>query len=84
MYIHIYMYRSQGHALAARECPPPFVFFVTRDTTVGTPICNASRARIKAHNLLNRSPLQGYLAHKKPPPPVGPPQGPRHSPTAGS
>ena len=28
--------------------------------------------------------LQGYLAHKKPPPPLGPPQGPRHSPTVGS
>ena len=28
--------------------------------------------------------LQGYLAHKKPPPPLGPPEGPRHEPTAGS
>ena len=26
-------------------------------------------------------PLQGYLAHKKLPPSLGPPQGPRHSPT---
>ena len=25
--------------------------------------------------------LQGYLPHKKPPTPLGPPQGPRHSPT---
>ena len=29
-------------------------------------------------------PLQGYLAHKKPPPPLGPPSGPTHSPTVGS
>ena len=28
-----------------------------------------------------RSGLQGYLAHKKQPPPLGSPQGPRHSPT---
>jgi len=28
--------------------------------------------------------LQGYLAHKKPPPPLGPPQDRRHSPTVGS
>ena len=28
--------------------------------------------------------LQGYLARNKPPPPLGPPQGPRHSPTVGS
>ena len=28
--------------------------------------------------------LQGYLAHKKTPSPLGPPQGPRHSPTVGS
>jgi hypothetical protein len=28
--------------------------------------------------------LQGYLAHKKHPPPLGPPQGPRRSPTVGS
>ena len=28
--------------------------------------------------------VQGYLAHKKQPPPLGPPQGPRHSPTVGS
>ena len=27
---------------------------------------------------------QGYLAHKKQPPSLGPPQGPKHSPTAGS
>ena len=27
---------------------------------------------------------QGYLAHKKPPTPLGPPQGPRQSPTIGS
>ena len=27
--------------------------------------------------------LQGYLAHKKPPPPLGPPEGPRHKPTVG-
>jgi len=30
------------------------------------------------------TPLQGYLAHKKRRPPLGPPQGPRHSPTVGS
>ena len=28
--------------------------------------------------------IQGYLAHKKPPPLPGAPQGPRHSPTVGS
>ena len=28
--------------------------------------------------------LQGYLAHKKQPPPLRPPQGPRHNPTVGS
>ena len=28
--------------------------------------------------------VQGYLAHKKQPPPLGPPQGPGHSPTGGS
>ena len=28
--------------------------------------------------------LQGYLAHKNPPTPLGPPSGPRHSPTVGS
>ena len=27
--------------------------------------------------------LQGYLAHKKQPPPLGPPKDPRHSPTVG-
>ena len=29
-------------------------------------------------------PAQGFLAHKNPPPPLGPPYGPRHSPTIGS
>ena len=28
--------------------------------------------------------LQGYLAHKKQPPPLGPPQDPRYGPTVGS
>ena len=28
--------------------------------------------------------LQGHRAHKKPPPPLGPPQGPRHGATVGS
>ena len=28
--------------------------------------------------------IQGYLAHKKPPTPLGPPKGPTHSPTVGS
>jgi len=28
--------------------------------------------------------VQGYLAHKKPPPPLGPPYGPRRRPTVGS
>jgi len=28
--------------------------------------------------------LQGYLAHKKPPAPIGPPHGPKHGPTVGS
>ena len=28
--------------------------------------------------------IQGYLAHKKPPPPLGPSQKPRHCPTVGS
>jgi hypothetical protein len=27
--------------------------------------------------------LQGYLAHKKPPTPLGPPKGPRHKSTVG-
>ena len=31
-----------------------------------------------------KSPLQGYLAHNKSPPPLGPPQGPRHMPAVGS
>ena len=30
------------------------------------------------------SEVQGYLAHKKPPSPIGPPQGPRLRPTSGS
>ena len=29
-------------------------------------------------------PLQGHLAHKTPPPPLGPPWEPRHGPTVGS
>ena len=30
-------------------------------------------------------PLEGYLAHERlPPPPLGPPQEPRHGPTVGS
>ena len=29
-------------------------------------------------------PLQGYLAHKEPAPPLGPPLGPMHIPTVGS
>ena len=33
---------------------------------------------------LTRTQLQGYLAHKKQRPPLGPPKGPRHSPTVGS
>ena len=28
--------------------------------------------------------IHGYLAHKKPPPPLGPPSGPTDSPTVGS
>jgi len=28
--------------------------------------------------------VQGYLAHKKTPNPLGPPEGPRHRPTVGS
>ena len=28
--------------------------------------------------------LQGYLAHRNPPPPLGPPYDPRHSPAVGS
>ena len=28
--------------------------------------------------------MQGYLAHEKPPPPLGPPEDPGHSPTVGS
>ena len=28
--------------------------------------------------------IQGYLAHKKPPPHLGPPKEPRHGPTVGS
>ena len=28
--------------------------------------------------------VQGYLAHKKQPPPPGPPKGPRYNPTVGS
>ena len=31
-----------------------------------------------------RARVQGYLAHKKPPPPLGPPKQPRHGPTVGS
>jgi len=31
-----------------------------------------------------RSALQGYLAHKNPPTPIGTPQGPRHGPSVGS
>ena len=30
------------------------------------------------------NPIQGYLAHKKQPPPLGLPWGPRHIPTVGS
>ena len=33
---------------------------------------------------VGRRPIQGYLAHKKPPPPLGPPQGPMHRTTVGS
>ena len=32
---------------------------------------------------VHRVVLQGYLVHKKPPPPLGPPYGPRHRPTVG-
>jgi hypothetical protein len=32
----------------------------------------------------NRDSGFGYLAHKKQPPPLGPPNGPRHIPTVGS
>ena len=31
-----------------------------------------------------RPTVQGYLAHKKQPPPLGPPYDPRYSPTVGS
>ena len=40
------------------------------------------------HNLASlgalRAQIPGYLAHKKLPPPLGPPQGPRHGRTEGS
>ena len=35
------------------------------------------------HFTISKS-LQGYLAHQKPPPPLGSPLGPRHRPTVGS
>ena len=40
----------------------------------------------RLHTLLmfSRRMLQGYLAHKKQPTSLGPPQGPRHSPDVGS
>ena len=37
-----------------------------------------------AHTKLPSPSLQGYLAHHEPPPPQGPPLGPRHGPIAGS
>jgi len=45
----------------------------------------SSECEWRVHPL--RGPLtgvQGYLAHKKQPPPLGPPYGPRHSPNVGS
>ena len=40
------------------------------------------RLRVQRHTAAGqRTPLQGYLAHKKQPPPPGPPQDPRYSPT---
>ena len=42
-------------------------------------------AQVPRSNLIRQpQTLQGYLAHKKLRPPLGLPQGPRHSPTVGS
>jgi len=38
--------------------------------------------RLRA-GVLKHDGTQGYLAHKKQPPPLGPTQGPRHSPAVG-
>ena len=40
--------------------------------------------RTRARQNLRTTTLQGYLAHKKHPPSLGLPYGPRHSPTVGS
>jgi len=52
-----------------------------RDTVCrkGTPTTSGVLSQTKA-----RTSLQGYLAHKKTPTPLGPPQAPGHRPTIGS
>ena len=40
--------------------------------------------RVPAPPAFHLAYLEGYLAHKKPPTPLGPPQGPRRGPTVGS
>ena len=47
-----------------------------------TPVHNHAVCAGAAHNA--RREVQEYLAHKKQPPSLEPPHGPRHSPTAGS
>ena len=48
-----------------------------------TPCTEVARS-IHAHRCNGSEGVQGYLAHKKTPTPLGPPQGPRHTRKAGS
>ena len=52
----------------------------------GTGACSCTIPRSGRRNNLDEGcpVLQGYLAHTKTPPPLGPPWGPRHRPTVGS
>ena len=46
--------------------------------------CKAESSRASSAARVEEVAVQGYLAHKKHPPSLGPPQGPRHSPVVGS
>ena len=54
-------------------------------STLGLRVINKKKTTMPRSELPaeTRKPLQGYLAHKKQPPPLGLPQGPRHWATVG-
>ena len=90
---------SLGHFFAGRESrhelfgspPPPLnpepknLNSKPKTLTQMTCSCGSGTARLalRLPSSLG-SGVQGYLAHKKHLPPLGPPQGPRHGPTVGS